>query len=62
MVSGNMAMFGFLVLLFFSVFGVGTGLLMSGYLTGQTLYVYLGVTILLLSTIPLFLSAFLKGG
>jgi hypothetical protein len=57
-----MALFGFLVLLFFSVLGVGVGFIVSGYLTNQPLYIYLGATILLLSTIPLFLSAFLRGG
>ncbi len=52
---------GALLLLFFGVLGVGVGLILGGYLTGERLYIYLGVTAALLSTIPLFLSAILGG-
>ncbi len=52
---------GSFLLLFFGVLGVGVGLIMGGYLTGERLYIYLGVTAALISTIPLFLSAILGG-
>ncbi|GBC70242.1 hypothetical protein HRbin02_00006 [Candidatus Calditenuaceae archaeon HR02] len=57
----GMAWMGTLLLLFFGVLGIGVGLILGGYLAGERLYVYLGVTAALLSTIPLFLSALLGG-
>jgi hypothetical protein len=57
----DMAWMGSFLLLFFGVLGVGVGLIMGGYLTGERLYIYLGVTAALISTIPLFLSAILGG-
>lgn len=50
-----------LVLLFFGALGLGAGLIIGGYLVGDRIYILLGVTAALLSTIPLFLSAFLAG-
>ncbi|MEM0381881.1 MAG: hypothetical protein QXQ10_02200 [Nitrososphaerota archaeon] len=51
-----------LLLLFFGILGLGVGLMIGGYLIGERLYIYMGVTAALLSTIPLILSALLGAG
>ncbi|MEM0444928.1 MAG: hypothetical protein QXW60_04590 [Nitrososphaerota archaeon] len=51
-----------LVLLFFGVLGLGAGFILGGYLSGERLYIYVGITMALISLLPLFLSALLGGG
>lgn len=51
-----------LLLLFFGVLGLGVGFILGGYLGEQRLYVYTGITVALLSLIPLILSALIGGG
>jgi len=51
---------GSLILLFFGTLGLGVGLMIGGYLTGERIYVWYGVTAALLSSIPLFASALLR--